>query len=156
MIITILVIYRVPKQLHFINADEALTIAENIFNGLNRDGTQVRQCGSCRVNSALHAAWRILDAGAFGVNKARSLGIAHEDRPVGIQLEKDMDLHNNEVGLKIFELSGFEEGNSLINLISVITSNTPNTAPYNGLKFLLKNAQDQWELKSVHDYPNEN
>jgi hypothetical protein len=56
-----------------------------------------------------HCYWNALMTHRIGVEQAKAVADAHEDKPGQPPAERDMDLHNNQVGRNIGESSGSQE-----------------------------------------------
>ncbi|MGB3464459.1 MAG: hypothetical protein WBA74_04285, partial [Cyclobacteriaceae bacterium] len=86
------------------NVTEAFAVEENRIKTIAKtdelfgNGRNLNNCG----DAFRHAYFSALNAQSLGIDLARRFGIAHEcETPRQLSLEKEMDLHNNEIGFSI-------------------------------------------------------
>jgi hypothetical protein len=147
--------YRINLMLYLWNAYEATNVAESVMNSLpdpnnTIDGSVARNCGWCRGNAIKHAAWNIKNAHTFNKWLAQTLGTAHEYGQLGAT--RDMDLHNNAIGISLFE--SYEADGALSMLKDVLMNGMPGNSS-NGFKFIIVDGSNP-VLHWTKDYPNEN
>lgn len=141
--------YKTSLFLYAWNAFEATNYTVITMNSIGRLGSIGGTCAFCRGNAIKHASFIIRNLHTFGRWLGKSLADAHEvGTPIERQMERTMDLHNNNIGLILFDAYGPAEANFMLK--DVMTSGMP----YNnseGLKFI-KDGLIYW----TKDYPNEN
>jgi hypothetical protein len=140
--------YRINLMIYLANAMDAQFDAGIIMGVLGRSATVAQHCSACRGNAVKHADWLIRNSNTFGTTLAYDLGIAHENNPNPNQIEKDMDLNNNQVGINLFNAASEDVANAIFNLKLAVQNGVPNQNP-SGLKFVLNN-----QLVWTHSYPN--
>ncbi len=140
--------YKINLMLYTMNAQDATIDATLIMTSLGRDGSKARTCANCRANAAKHAAWLIRNSFIFGTSTANSLGVAHETNTSGT--ERDMDLHNNQVGLSLYNQNEGNIAYAIYELRNALQNGLPNSS-LSGLRFTLSiGSALQW----AHLYPN--
>lgn len=140
--------YRVNLLMYAWNGLKATNIAQITMNGLGLNGSAARNCSECRGNAVKHAAWNIFNAHTFGSWLAQQLGPAHEIGQIE-GVNKSMDLHNNAIGISLFNDYGIIEAIGM--LPTILQNGLPNN-PSNGFKFVYQETNLVW----TKDYPNEN
>ena len=95
----------------FLYPGQAITVARNSNNAEN---TTIDIYGSNsqnrKPNAFKHTYWMALNAKYIGPNLALMFGEAHESQtPPARQLEKNMDLHNNTVGVLLYNSGDTED-----------------------------------------------
>ena len=85
---------RVDQLSYLINAQSAMNMAVSQYPNISQRNT--------KADAFRHAYFSLLNTMTFGKSLAKSLGDAHETKPGDPQIEKDMDLFNNNVGRELF------------------------------------------------------
>lgn len=93
------------------NADQAFSITMGLYPDISQHNTI--------ADAFRHTLWCALNTISEGVDLAREFGNAHETNPNQPADEKNMDLHNNEVGYEI-GLEAIEKGWELDQIIEAI------------------------------------
>lgn len=123
--------YKINLMLYVLNAFRAENIAELTMNQLGLNGSLGRDCPDCRGNAVKHASWIAFNCGTFDRLLAAKLGNAHESGESGISTS--MDLHNNSMGLALFDIYGAYGAIPIYG--NILNYGMPNNSS-NGFKFV--------------------
>lgn len=100
----------------------------------------------------------ILNCEHFGINLTTSLADAHENEGSSAGNIKDMDVHNNKVGIELYRINNGDAMEALSSLRPIVQNGFANNNLI-GLKFVkstpISSNPNSTSLVWVHHYPNE-